>query len=171
MSADQQTGLRVSEAIRTKRAVRQFSERPVPEEVVTAILDAGRRSQSSKNDQPWTFILVTERETLKALGATGTYAGHLAGAAFAIVLVCQPGYDFDLGQAAAYLQLAAWEHGVGSCIASFWEPDQAKAILGVPAELNCNLAISFGYPAAPAAPPRPGGRKSLDEVVRRERWS
>lgn len=170
MSAEQQTGLSVGAAIRTKRAVRQFSDRPVPEGVVAAILDAGRRSQSSKNDQPWTFILVSERETLRALGATGQYAGHLAGANFAIVLVSRPGYAFDLGQAAAYLQLAAWEHGVGSCIASFWEPARARAILGVPDELDCDLAISFGYPAAPPQPPRAGGRKSLDAIVRRERW-
>lgn len=170
MTSDQQTGLSVGAAIRTKRAVRQFSERPVPDQAVTAILDAGRRSQSSKNDQPWTFILVTERETLQALGATGQYAGHLAGAAFAIVLVSRPGYAFDLGQAAAYMQLAAWEHGVGSCIASFWEPERARAILGVPAELDCDLGISFGYPAAPPQPPRSGGRKSLDDIVRRERY-
>jgi nitroreductase len=87
-----------------------------------------------------------------------------------VVLVSQPGYAFDLGQAAAYMQLAGWEHGVGSCIASFWEPERAKVTLGVPAELDCDLAISFGYPAVPPGPPRPGGRKSLDAIVRRERW-
>jgi nitroreductase len=66
VSAEQHTGLSVGAAIRTKRTVRQFSERPVTEAIVTAVFDAGRRSQSSKNDQPWTFILVTQRETLAA---------------------------------------------------------------------------------------------------------
>ena len=75
----------------------------------------------------------------------------------------------DMGQVAAYVQLAAWEYGVGSCIASFWEPDRAKAILGIPEELACDLAISFGYPAADWTPNK-GGRKSLEEIVRWEHW-
>jgi nitroreductase len=48
--------MNVSEAIRMKRAVRQFADRPLPEEIVLAILNAGRRAQSSKNTQPWHFI-------------------------------------------------------------------------------------------------------------------
>ncbi|HEX5688881.1 MAG TPA: nitroreductase family protein, partial [Roseiflexaceae bacterium] len=99
----------VLEAIRTKRAVRQFTEEPVPDDVIRQIVDAGRRSQSSKNDQPWTFVIVRDRETLRKLADCGTYAKHLAGAAFAVAIVAQPNYEFDQGQAAAYLQLAAWE--------------------------------------------------------------
>lgn len=81
-----------------------------------------------------------------------------------------PGNEFELGQAAAYLQLAAGELGVGSRIASLWDADAARAILGVPPDMACDTAISFGYPAAPPAPPKKGGRRALDEVVRRERW-
>src|SRR5258706_10208679 len=108
----------VLEAIRTKRAVRQFADRPVPDDDIRTIVDAGRRSQSSKNDQPWVFVVVRERATLQKLAECGTYAKHLAGAAFAVALIARPGYDFDQGQAAAYLQLAAWDLGVGSCIGS-----------------------------------------------------
>jgi nitroreductase len=160
----------VLEAIRTKRATRQFTSQPVPDDTIRRIVDAGRRSQSSKNDQPWTFVVVRDRETLKQLSECGRYAGHLAGAAFAVALIATPGYDFDQGQAAAYLQLAAWDLGVGSCIASIHEPERARAILGAPGELQFDTAISFGYPAQPPAAPRPGGRKPLDEVVRWERW-
>ena len=160
----------VLEAIRTKRATRQFADRPVPDDQIRQIVDAGRRSQSSKNDQPWTFVVVRDRETLRRLSECGKYAGHLAGAAFGVAIAAQPGYEFDQGQAAAYLQLAAWEFGVGSCIASIYEPEKARAILGVPDGLDLNTAISFGYPAQPPAAPRPGGRKPLDEVVRWERW-
>jgi nitroreductase len=142
----------------------------VPDDVIRQIVDAGRRSQSSKNDQPWTFVVVRDRATLRQLSECGQYAGHLAGAAFAVAIVAQPGYDFDQGQAAAYLQLAAWEFGVGSCIASIHEPDKARAILGAPDELQFDTAISFGYPAQPLAAPRAGGRKPLDEVVRWEKW-
>lgn len=159
----------ILDLIRTKRAVREFSSQPVPEEIVGEILEAGRLAQSSKNDQPWHFVLVHDRETLRRLSTCGRYAGHLAGADFAVALVLQPGYDFDMGQAAAYMQLAAWDRGVASCIASMWEPDKAKAILGVPAEKQLDTAISFGYPAK-----RPGkirDRRPLEDIVRREKWA
>jgi nitroreductase len=161
----------VREAIRTKRAVRRFRDQPVPDDVVRTILDAGRRAQSSKNDQPWHFIVVRDRETLNQLAGCGRYAGHLAGAAFTIAIVSSTDWAFDIGQAAAYLQLAAWELGVGSCIASMWEADRAKAALGVPADTVFEIAISFGYPAeAPASTPKPGGRRAFDDVVRWEHW-
>jgi len=158
----------VLDLIRTKRAVREFTSEPVPENIVQEILEAGRLAQSSKNDQPWHFLLIRERETLRQLSECGKYAGHLAGANFAVALVVQPGYDFDLGQAAAYMQLAAWERGVASCIASMWEPDKAKTILGIPSDKQFDTAISFGYPAK-----RPGkikDRRPLEDVVRREKW-
>lgn len=162
----------VLETIRTKRAVRSFSDQPVPDDVIDQILNAGRRSQSSKNTQPWSFILVRDRERLVALSKTGTYAGHLAGAAFAVVLVGEQhseSVSFDLGQAAAYMQLAAWGLGVGSCIATLHREDDAKQVLGVPADHNATMALSFGYPA-PDWTPNKGGRRKLDEVVRRETW-
>lgn len=158
----------ILDLIRTKRAVREFSSQPVPEEIVREILEAGRLAQSSKNDQPWTFILVRDRETLRQLSTCGKYAGHLSGADFAIALVLQPGYDFDMGQAAAYLQLAAWDRGVASCIASMWEPERAKAILGVPADKQFDTAISFGYPAK--KPGKIRGRRPLEDILRLEKW-
>ncbi len=162
----------VSKAIRSKRAVRKFSDQPVPDEVIHQILDAGRRSQSSKNTQPWEFVVVRDRETLKALAQTGTYASHLAGAAFAVVLVGAErsiSVSFDLGQTSSYLQLAAWELGVGSCIATLHREDDAKAVLGIPAERYAAMSLSFGYPADDWTPNK-GGRKKLDEVVRWEKW-
>jgi nitroreductase len=170
--------MNVSEAIRTKRAVRQFQEKALPEEVVQAILNAGRRSQSSKNNQPWQFIAIREKSILKALSEAGTYAGHLAGAALAVAILV-PAPDerfqtlFDAGQAAAYMQLAAWELGVGSCLASIYEPDKAQRILGYPAEWQVRICISFGYPLDEemlTAAPKKGGRKALDEMVHWEKW-
>jgi nitroreductase len=158
----------ILDLIRTKRAVREFSGEPVPEDIVREILEAGRLAQSSKNDQPWHFILIRDRDTLRQLSTCGRYAGHLAGATFAIALVMQPGYDFDMGQAAAYLQLAAWDRGVASCIASMWEPEKARAILGVPADRQFDTVISFGYPAK--KPGRIKDRRPLEDLVRLERW-
>lgn len=158
----------VLDLIRTKRAVREFTSQPVPEDIIQEILEAGRLAQSSKNDQPWHFVLIRQLETLRQLSQCGKYAGHLAGANFAVALVIEPGYDFDLGQAAAYMQLAAWERGVASCIASMWEPERAKAILGIPADKQFDTAISFGYPAK--RPAKIKDRRPLEEVVRVEKW-
>src|SRR5512146_718666 len=144
--------MNVSEAIRTKRAIRKFQDKPLPDEIVHAILNAGRRSQSSKNEQAWQFIAIRDKGVLKALSECGKYAGHLAGAALAVAIVMpDPNAKFqtlfDTGQAAAYMQLAAWELGVGSCIASIYEPEKARSILGYPADRYVDVAVSFGYPA------------------------
>lgn len=153
------------------RSVRTFTDQAVPDEIIQEILHAGRRAQSSKNDQPWHFIAVRQQETLEALATCGQYAGHLAGAAFAVAIVSSTEWAFDMGQAAAYLQLAAWDLGVSSCIASMWEPERAKAILGVPDDHSFEVAISFGYAAnPPVAKGRSGGRRPLDDVVRWEHW-
>src|SRR2546421_1284387 len=102
----------VPELIRTKRAVRQFTNEPLSEEAIRTILNAGRRAQSSKNTQPWHFIAIRDRATLQQLAQCGAYAGHLAGAPFAIALISSVADGFDLGQAAANMQLAAWELGL-----------------------------------------------------------
>lgn len=170
--------MNVSEAIRTKRAVRKFQDKPLSEDAVRAILNAGRRSQSSKNEQAWQFIAVRDKAVLDALSQCGTYAGHLAGSALGVAILTPDPSEkfqvlFDAGQCAAYMQLAAWELGVGSCIASIYEPERAREILGFPPEWHLRIALSFGYPADEtklSAPPKKGGRKGLDEVVHWEKW-
>ena len=170
--------MNVSDAIRAKRAIRQFTDQPIPDEAVQTILNAGRRAQSSKNTQPWHFVAVRDKATLKALSECGTYAGHLAGAALAVVLLTPDPAQrwsimFDAGQSAAYMQLAAWEMGVGSCLATIYEQDRARAILGIPPEQHVNVAISFGYPQPDQVRPavvKKGGRRPFKEVAHWERW-
>ena len=170
--------MKVNEAIRTKRVVRKFLEKPLPDETMRAILNAGRRTQSSKNNQDWQFIAVTDKSILKELSQCGEWAGHLAGAAMAVaILTPDPAekfqYLFDAGQAAAFMQLAAWEMGIGSCPASIYDPERARAILGFPPAWHVRVALSFGVPADEAnlsAPLKKGGRKSLEDVVHWEHW-
>jgi nitroreductase len=170
--------MNVSDAIRLKRAVRKFTPDPLPEETVLAILNAGRRAQSSKNTQPWHFIAITDKAILKPLSECGEWAGHIAGAALAVaILTPEPTAQFqtmfDAGQAAAYMQLAAWELGIGSCPASIYEPQKARQILGFPEEWHLRIVLSFGYPLQEeklTAPPKKGGRRILDDLVHRERW-
>jgi nitroreductase len=113
----------------------------LPSDVVAVILNAGRRAQSSKNDQAWHFISVQDPSTLEALSRCGEWAGHLAGAALGVAIVTpDPAARFqtmfDAGQSAAYMQLAAWELGLGSCPASIYDEDRARGILGFPDDLH-----------------------------------
>jgi len=164
--------MNVFEAIRTKRAVRSYTDQSVPEDHLHQILEAGRHAQSSMNRQPWTFLVIRDREMLKKLSECGTYAGPLSGAAFGIALVSSDGWPFDIGQAAAYLQLAALELGVSSCLVWLGEAEKAKTLLGIPADRYLEMAIAFGYAAQPSpAKPKPGGRRPFDEVVRWEHYT
>jgi nitroreductase len=169
------------DAVQTKRAIRDFAQRPLAEEHLGRILRAGRRAGSSKNLQRWAFIVVRDRECLQELAAVGPWAGHLAGAAAAVALVTpdprgpdQPlSLMFDLGQAAGNMMLVAWELGIGSVPATVYEHDLARRILGYPQDHHCEYLLSFGYPADPAAltgPLHPGGRRPLEEIVHDERW-
>jgi nitroreductase len=170
--------MNIADAIQMKRAVREFLDKPLPEEVIRAILNAGRRAQSSKNQQTWHFIAIQNKSTLKALSECGTWAGHLAGAAVGIAILTPDPAEkfqtmFDAGQAAAFMQLAALEMGIGSCPASIYDFERPRAILGFPPEWHLRIALSFGYPARQeklTAPPRKEGRRSFDEVVHWEKW-
>jgi len=168
-------------AIRTKRMVRRFEQRPLDAAHLTQIVDAGRHAGSSKNQQAWDFVVVEARETLVRLSTVGPYAGHIAGAAAAIGLVTpdptRPGASlsltWDAGLAAENMMLAAWGLGVGSCPATVYEQPLAREILGYPQDRYCGYVLSFGYPADPGdlvRPPSAGGRRPLDELLHREDW-
>ncbi len=170
--------MQVYQAIQTKRAVRKFKPDEISEDDIRKILNAGRKAQSAKNMQPWQFIAIQEKEILKNLAKMGTYAGHLAGATLGVaILTIDPDMRwsvmFDAGQAAAYMQLAAWELGIGSCMATVYEPDKARELLGFPDEYHIRAAISFGYPLDEnliTAPPKKGGRESFDKVIHWNKW-
>lgn len=168
----------VSDAIRTKRAVREFSDQPLQESEIRSILEAGRRSQSSKNTQPWHFIAIQDKDTLRSLSELGNWAGHLATAALGVAILTPDPESrfqvlFDAGQSAAYMQLAAWGQGIGSCLASIYETEKARQLLGFPADLHLRIAISFGYPLSKevlSRAPRKGGRKPFEELVHWDHW-
>jgi len=161
--------------------VRTFEARPLGADHLERILDAGRHAGSSKNLQRWDFIVVDDRDHLRALSAVGPYARHLAGAAVAVALVTPdpsaPGAAlsilWDLGLAAQNMMLAAWELGIGSCPATVYEPALARELLGYPEDRACEYLLSFGYPANPddlTRLPRPGGRRPLAGLIHPDRW-
>jgi nitroreductase len=169
------------DAINSLRVIRRFADRPLESEHLRTILNAGRRASSSKNQQRWDFIVVTERARLQELGSVGPHAGHVAGAAAAVALVTpdprgpkQPlSVLWDLGLASQNMILAAWSLGIGSCPATVYDHDLARSLLGHPADHDCEYILSFGYPADPddlTRPLKPGGRRPLEELVHDDRW-
>src|SRR6476646_4428827 len=162
------------------RAIRHFAPRPLSDEDLRAILDAGRHAGSSKNLQRWQFVLVRDRDRLQQLAAVGGSAGHLAGGAAVIALVTPDPHSpdaplsitWDAGRAAQNMMLVAWSRGIGSVPATVYDQDLCRSILLYAAEEHCEYILNFGYPAEARfieRSARAGGRKSLDEVVRWDR--
>jgi nitroreductase len=165
------------EAIESRRNVRSFADRPIPPADLDQILEAGRRSPSSQNWQPWDFILVTDRGRLGELAQVFRGAAHVAGSA-ATIAVIGPAADnefhrahFDLGQAVMAMTLAAADLGIGSCHAGVADLQLARQLLGFPSDRDWALLISLGYPAdRPLAPVKNPRRRPFSEVVHRDHW-
>ena len=173
--------MEVEEAIRRLRVVRRFSNEPLSHEDVHALLEAGRRTGSSKNSQEWHFIDVHDRQLLAALAEVGDYAGHIAGANVAIALLTPDPADsdaayslmWDLGRAAQNMVLVAWARGIGSAPATVYDQPLCRRLLGYPADWFCGYILSFGHPANPQAlirPLTPGGRRPLADMTSRDSW-
>ena len=171
--------MNVWDSIQSKRAIREFRDEPLQPAHIERILNAGRRAQSSKNSQPWHFIAVQDKGRLAQLAQLGAGMGHVAGAALCVVIVVPTENErtlwhfFDSGQSAAYMQLAATELGVGSCLGTIYQPDEARELLGIPEDHQTRLVISFGYPADAAGasgPLRADGRRLYADVAHWETW-
>ncbi len=181
MSAD---GLETTKFLRSLRAVRRFAPRAVPNDVLEDVLETARWTASAKNTQPWRLVVVRERATLESLAECGQFAYHLKEARLALVLVMHSrGAAFDAGRLAHNIMLAAWAHGVGSCIGWFMPEDnesRVRSLLGVPEGRSVQVGISLGYPADEDAlwvsrtPGRtsgfPVGRMSMADLVSWERF-
>ena len=145
------------EAIDTTRAIRKFTDQPLEPEHLRRILNAGRRSGSSKNEQNWDFIVCTDRTHLAQLAGVGEHAAHLAGAAAAIALVVpdpathEAPYSimWDLGRAAQNMTLAAWELGIGSVPATVYDQPLARAAARLPGRLLVRVHPLIRVPAQP----------------------
>ena len=167
------------DALRARRNVRTFTDRPLPPEALDRILEAGRRSPSSKNEQRWDFVVCTDRAQLEKLATAWIYGTHVARSAATIVLMAptagEPGVresiQYDLGQVTMSMMLAAADLGIGSCHSAIAGQDLVRELIGHPADRSAVLMISFGYPAdRPLMPIRNPNRRPFEEVVHRARW-
>jgi nitroreductase len=164
-------------AITSRRNVREFADRPISAEQLDQVLEAGRRSPSSQNSQPWDFVVVTGRDELRQLSTVWRGGGHVAGAAATIALITAADdgqhrrAQFDLGQATMSMMLAAAGLGIGSCHSAVGDQDLARELLGLPPDRSCAFLISLGFPAGrPLAPISRPDRRPFDDVVHRDRW-
>jgi nitroreductase len=162
----------VNEAIRTLLAVRSYQDRPVPEEVLRRILEAGRLSASAANKQPWHFVVVQDRDMLRQLGASTRHGPYVAEAPAAIVVAVDrtPFAVSDGSRAIQDMMLAAWDDGIGSNWVGFaGNLDAVKPLLGIPDDLDVLAILPFGYPTASIGQGKKT-RKPLSAIAHRERW-
>jgi nitroreductase len=170
-------GMQTWEAITSRRNVRSFTDQPVSPEHLDQILEAGRRSPSSRNTQPWDFILVTDRAQLQELSKVWVGAGHVAGSAATIALIVGSDSEtdrrvqFDLGQATMSIMLAGADLGIGSGHSAVGDQQLAARLLGLPRGKTCAFLIALGYPAdRPLRPLKRPDRRPFDDVVHRGHW-
>jgi nitroreductase len=164
--------MEVFEAVRTVLAVRKYLETPVPPEVVRRIVEAGRLTASSGNSQPWHFIVVENRETLRQLGALARTGPYIAQAPLAVVVAIEETKlaVSDTSRAIQSMILTAWSDGVGSNWVGFLGFNELKSLLGIPDALNVLTVLPFGYPAQTLGRGKKQ-RKPLADVAHRERFS
>jgi len=144
-------------AVVGKREARRYTPQPVPRETLLQIIEAGRASGSSRNRQPWRFVLVADRARLQALAPLVSRPGNVAECAAAIVVaLLNPRMQFDAGRAAQNMMLAAWSLGVGSCPNTALQEAEVKTLLRLSPEAAVPTIISLGYPAAGEPRPRRG---------------
>lgn len=164
-------------AIVSRREVREYAERPVPDAVVRRILEAGRLSGSSTNKQQWRFYVVEGHDALGRLAELVYAPQNVAGCAFAVAIAThgRGPVSFDAGRAAQNMLLAAWNEGVGGSPNGMPDRDAVGALLGLEEGEEAAIVLSFGYPAREVDPQRRSpeewieraNRKPFDEVVRR----
>ena len=162
-------------AVASKRDWRSYADRPIPEDVVTRIVDAGRVAGSGSNKQPWTFVIV-DAERKERLAESVYVAGNVRSAAL-VIAIATPGGGrvLDVGRAMQNMMLVAWNEGVVSCPNGM--PDRARMahVLGLEGDLEPVIVLSFAYPRRPLDPEaktaeewsREANRKPLGELLKR----
>jgi nitroreductase len=160
------------EAVRTLLAVRNYQDKPVPEVSLRRILEAGRLTGSSMNGQPWHFIVIQNRDTLRQFGSLLHTGSYVAQAPLAIVVAIDntPYAISDASRAIQSMLLTAWMDGLGSNWVGFGGLDNIKPLLGIPAEVDVFAVLPIGYPTDERLGRGKKQRKALSEVAYREQW-
>ncbi len=167
------------DAIRARRNVREYDDRPIARGDLERVLEAGRRAPSSTNWQPWHFVVVTDRRQLDELSKVWRGATHVATSQATIALCAREPEDemharwlqYDFGQATASIMLEAADMGIGSGHAAVGDQEEARRVLGLPEGHFCPYLIALGYPAdRPLRPIERPNRRPFDDVVHWGHW-
>lgn len=167
------------DTIQSRRNVRTYEDRPIPEDDLRRILEAARRTPSSMNSQRWDFVVCTDRAQLEKLSRVWKNAGHVARSAATVALIApdadkartRESIQYDLGQATMSIALAATDLGIGSGHSSVTDQDLARDILGFPEDHFCAWLMALGYPAdRPMHPLQHPKRRPFEDVVHWDRW-
>ena len=161
----------VFETARTVLAVRAYRDKPIPTQIVRKIVEAAWLTGSSRNGQPWHFIVVENRETLKKLGVLARSGPYICQAPLAIVVAMDqsPYAISDASRAIQSMILTAWSEGVGSNWVGFQNLGEIKPLLGIPDEIDIMAIVPFGYPVKQLGKGRKN-HKPFAEVCHRERF-
>jgi nitroreductase len=169
-----------AEAVRTVRQIRQYASESVPDAVLQQLLEVARWTGSSRNAQPWHFVVIDDPEQVRRISELRPSINWVASAPLAIAIVldgADPGSEsYDEGRVTERLLIAAHLLGLGAGTAHFGgeaEQREAKRILGIPADRAAHSVVTIGRPTTnkdPRRNARPGGRKPLTEIVSYGRW-
>lgn len=164
-----------TELIRTVRQARQYRANPVPADVLDELLEIARWTGSSRNTQPWHFVVIDDKEILRQISQLRTPINWVAEASLAIAIVMHGASDvseaYDEGRVTERLMIGARVLGLGGGIAWYGDESQeaeAKRILGIPAERTARSAVVIGYPKSikdPRPNPATPGRHPLSQIV------
>ncbi len=139
----------VFEAVRTVLAVREYQDKPIPDDVLGRIVEAGHLSASASNAQPWHFVVVKDRAGLRDLGGLVARGPYIAGAAAAVVVAYEKANPLgisDVSRAIQSMILVAWGDGVGSNWTGFGQLDGVRKKVGLPDKYEVLAVVPFGYP-------------------------
>lgn len=162
----------VFDTVRTVLAVREFEDRPVPDDLLDRIVEAGRLTASSLNLQPWHFVLVKSRDGLRELGRQISTGRYIATSAAAIVVAYERDSEYGVSDASRAIQsmvLVAWAEGVGSNWTGFGDLDRVAEQVGLPDTFEALAVIPFGYPKRKLGKGKKK-RKPLAEIASAERF-
>jgi nitroreductase len=170
----------VVEEIRKVRQARLYHPKPVPDDVLNQLLEIARWSGSSRNTQPWHFIVVRDKQMLKDLSQLRPPINWVADAPVALAVVLDGGDEaseaYDEGRVTERVLIAAKLLGLGGGTAWYGDAEKdakAKQLLGIPAERRARSMIVLGYPTT-TTDHRPNkntpGRKAMSEIVSYDRY-
>jgi nitroreductase len=158
-------------AIIGKRDRREYDGRPIPEESLHRILQAGRMAGTSSNSQLLRLLVLNDRPALEALVPAGRGTAPMLKAPLSIAIVGMEGYSaFDVGRVAQNMMVAAWADGIASCPQGVQNQDVARPALGLPDNCSVAMCLAFGYEAPPAEPRPSRPRIPMQEIVHWGRW-